>query len=266
MLLAKLNDALTEAHPKSNALCPHCGGKVISKCGGSQLYQSSEAAKEHNHNIWHWAHESSCIYHTEPETEWHLKWKNYAKGMGCEIEKRFDNNIADIFIENKIIEVQHSPISYTEILSRNKYYQCRGFEINWVFDFTEKTDTLHLLNIIGNHSHYFRISYLPYYVKSLFDYIPPSEPIHEPLQKYCVQFSPLYGRVFLDLGDEKTVMYLYCLNKKTAHGFCTEIFKPQIFGTDVFMDKIYGSLNVGEEFGCRYRAHQRELFEFGDDM
>lgn len=133
------NQQYIKAIPHTQAECPHCHKKVISKCGGSQLYQSSEDAKKHNHNIWHWAHESNCIYHTEPETEWHLKWKERAIENKCEIEVCYGERIADAVIKDKVIEFQHSGITSEEIISRSVFYG----KVDWIFDYRNKAVKLY---------------------------------------------------------------------------------------------------------------------------
>lgn len=132
------NQQYLKAIPHTQAECPHCHQKVMSKCGGSQLYQSSEDAKKHNHNIWHWAHESNCIYHTEPETDWHLRWKERAIENKCKIEVCYGERIADAVIKDKVIEFQHSGITSEEIISRSMFYG----KVDWIFDYRNKADKM----------------------------------------------------------------------------------------------------------------------------
>ena len=53
-----------KAAPKKEAICPTCLKEVIAKCGRIK--------------VWHWAHKSKldCDSFSEPETEWHINWKN----------------------------------------------------------------------------------------------------------------------------------------------------------------------------------------------
>lgn len=142
MLYAKNNDSLRiRAIPNTQASCPHCGEVVISKCGGSQLYESSEEARKNNHNIWHWAHKIKCIYETEPMTEWHINWQELAEKNGCEIEVNLGSRIADAMNSNTdIIEFQHSPISIEDLIARCEFYKELDLKIHWVFDVSHVSD------------------------------------------------------------------------------------------------------------------------------
>lgn len=126
MLLAKQNEIFIEAHPDMRALCPQCGNEVISKCGTIK--------------IWHWAHKVECPYHTEPETEWHLQWKIWAKERGFNVEVRRNNHIFDAFnpVTKTVFEFQHSPISQKELSERSFDAVNSGYLINWIFDYKKK--------------------------------------------------------------------------------------------------------------------------------
>lgn len=115
-----------KAIPHTQAECPHCHQKVISKCSEQRL------------RIWHWAHESKCKYHTEPETEWHLQWKERAIENKCEIEVCYGERIADAVFKDKIIEFQHSSITSKEIISRSMFYG----KVDWIFDYRNKADKM----------------------------------------------------------------------------------------------------------------------------
>ena len=135
MLLALKTDKLEKATPGANAICPHCRGQVAPRCGSIRT--------------WHWAHKvGECIYHTEPETEWHLEWKDRALKLGFEIEKRFGEHIADIYDPktNTVIEVQHSPISEEDIIDRCFYYSDLCMNVKWILDKIQKN--ISLTNVI----------------------------------------------------------------------------------------------------------------------
>jgi len=130
MLLAV--DPLTEerirARPGLYAVCPGCQKDVIPRCG--------------DFKIWHWAHKAGiCKYDSEPYTAWHLEWQEKALNAGMEIEKIFDPSQryrADIYDPKKniVTEVQHSPITMETIVDRCLFYDSKGIEIRWIFDFT----------------------------------------------------------------------------------------------------------------------------------
>jgi hypothetical protein len=117
MLYALINDDRKCATPdlkNSLSVCPHCYESVIAKCGSLK--------------IWHWSHQaySSCDH--EPETEWHLRWKERFP-KEC-VEVTVGVNRADVLINDIAIEFQHSPISIDTILQRQQAYK----KMAWVFD------------------------------------------------------------------------------------------------------------------------------------
>jgi len=132
MLLAldKHNEEKIRAMPGMKAICPGCQEEVIARCGDI--------------NIWHWAHKAGlCKYDYEPETRWHLEWKENALKLGMEIEKIFDTSQryrADIYDpkRNMVTEVQHSPITMETIIDRCSFYDSKGIRVRWIFDFIDR--------------------------------------------------------------------------------------------------------------------------------
>lgn len=117
MLFANnINGDKIEAEPNSKAICPMCNQKVISKCGEIK--------------VWHWAHKSliDCDSWGEGETEWHINWKKLVDKKFCEIKK--GNHRIDIFINNKVIELQNSPIQSYDIFERENFYK----NMIWLFN------------------------------------------------------------------------------------------------------------------------------------
>ncbi len=122
------------AMPNKVAKCPICNKDVISKCG--------------NIKVWHWAHKvgEDCDSFSEPETEWHIGWKNMFPKENREVilkEGFWDKESyhwadankkhrADIFINNLVIEFQNSPISSEEIKEREKFYNKMIWVLNGI--------------------------------------------------------------------------------------------------------------------------------------
>ena len=97
-------------------LCQYCGASMVAKCGRFKM--------------WHWAHfpRSSCDPWWGRETEWHRGWKNrFPKDWRevVHIDKRTgEKHIADVATpRGLIIEFQHSPLDYDELVSREAFYQ-----------------------------------------------------------------------------------------------------------------------------------------------
>lgn len=110
MKWAILNNKRIIASPKSEAFCPLCSAGVISKCGQIK--------------VWHWAHKSDfeCDSFGEPETKWHLDWKDMFEKELQEViikEHRAD-------IKNKkglVLEFQNSPLTLEKITERERFYK-----------------------------------------------------------------------------------------------------------------------------------------------
>ncbi len=111
---------LISATPDANAICPGCLEPVIPKCG--EIIS------------WHFAHRSNdCDSWSEPESEWHLKWKELAPPERREVV--IENHRADVIWpgHNGILELQHSSISLTELREREEFYRSKGYMVKWLF-------------------------------------------------------------------------------------------------------------------------------------
>lgn len=108
MIWAIKDNEKIKAEPNQEALCPICNKEVISKCGVIKT--------------WHWAHKSltDCDSWSEPESEWHLNWKNEFPKEQQEVV--IENHRADIKTPLRVIELQNSHISVEEINEREKFY------------------------------------------------------------------------------------------------------------------------------------------------
>jgi hypothetical protein len=132
----KITNERIEATPYiRSAICPLCNQEVIAKCGEIK--------------VWHWAHKSNneCDSFGEPETEWHLNWKNEFPKENQEViiseNELLERDIkkhsthdpdkkhrADVMINDLIIEFQNSPISPEQIMEREEFYD----NMIWVFN------------------------------------------------------------------------------------------------------------------------------------
>lgn len=96
-------------------ICSGCKKEVTAKCGSLKVH--------------HWAHKSlpDCDSWWEPETEWHLNWKEKFPEDYREVVFISDNgelHRADIHTPKGVtIEFQNSSISLDELTSRVKFYQ-----------------------------------------------------------------------------------------------------------------------------------------------
>lgn len=109
--------------PKLRGTCPLCGRETLAKCGSIKK--------------WHWSHANMehCDAWWENEGEWHRRWKSYFPESFREIvhfdQDTGEKHIADIKTDrHMVIELQHSPISESELLSREKFYK----NMIWIVD------------------------------------------------------------------------------------------------------------------------------------
>ena len=126
MKYAILNNTRVEPNKDViGAKCPFCGEDVIPKCGNIKIH--------------HWAHKSkdNCDSWWEHETEWHRQWKNIFPDRCQEFilydEITKEKHVADVRINNLVLEFQHSSISETERISREKFYK----NMFWIIDARE---------------------------------------------------------------------------------------------------------------------------------
>jgi competence protein CoiA len=118
MIWALKNNERIKAIPKEKANCPLCNEEVIAKCGEIK--------------IWHCSHKSNkdCDDWYEPETEWHINWKNEFPKEQQEII--IGKHRADIKTRTgNIIELQSSMLSYDKIKEREKFY---GEKLIWLLN------------------------------------------------------------------------------------------------------------------------------------
>ena len=117
--------------PTSVFFCPICQQKLIQKRKGEMRRP-------------HFAHLGMKDLHYVPctdrwhydKTKWHFDWQLLFSIDNYEvvINDKGKRHIADVLINNTVIEFQHSSISYGEFKERNDFYSAKGYEIVWVFD------------------------------------------------------------------------------------------------------------------------------------
>ena len=122
-----------KASPRAVGLCPNCKGVLIPKCGKLR--------------VWHWSHKitQDCEPWSEPETEWHLKWKNNVSDERR--EKMFADGVSKhradaVGVDGNVIEFQHSTIDSSEILLRTEFYSAFVKPMIWVVDALDFRDRL----------------------------------------------------------------------------------------------------------------------------
>ena len=116
---------------KETYYCPICGDELRTRQGTT--------------NAHHFAHKnnSNCAekdgWHYDM-SDWHYDWQKQFPVDNQEIVFAKNNKIhrADVFINNTVIEFQHSPITEAEFNDRNNFYKSFGYKVLWIFDAIDK--------------------------------------------------------------------------------------------------------------------------------
>jgi competence protein CoiA len=114
-----LYDALrNRPTPGARSSCALCDGELVAKCG--QIV------------TWHWAHlAADCDPWSEPETQWHRRWKAYFEERGAQVEVVMGPHRADVVMPSGlIIELQHDYLSTFDIAEREQFY---GSHLAWIY-------------------------------------------------------------------------------------------------------------------------------------
>ncbi len=118
--------SIESTEPGKHYYCPICREELIIKA------KDSIAVKAH------FAHKkgTDCDDFSHDMSEWHLNWQNKfpIENREVVIEKDGIKHRADVFIDNTVIEFQHSPITAEEIAKRNEFYLSCGYKVIWIFD------------------------------------------------------------------------------------------------------------------------------------
>ncbi|WP_298953190.1 competence protein CoiA family protein [uncultured Nonlabens sp.] len=124
MKYSLVNNLKVEPFPGGKGICLCCRQPTVSKCGIKVIH--------------HWAHKSlvHCDNWWENETEWHRKWKSHFP-QECQEIVLFDSltgekHIADVKTKSGIvIEFQNSPMSHSELKSRESFYKKNSLDCKW---------------------------------------------------------------------------------------------------------------------------------------
>lgn len=108
--------------------CPVCKNPVILKAGSIKIH--------------HFAHAQlmDCKNDDSEMSEWHVEWQKSFGLHNAEVIINIGNytHIADINLNNVVVEFQHSPITYKEAKKRTVFYTLDNRKLFWIFDFRDK--------------------------------------------------------------------------------------------------------------------------------
>ncbi|MCH5351650.1 MAG: hypothetical protein J1F39_06765 [Clostridiales bacterium] len=119
--------------------CEECGTPLLVCAKDSQCKRPYFA---HKRRADCWYDYKNCM------SDWHREWQEKFPVECREVVVKNEYGIkhrADIFINNTVIEFQHSPIAAEEIEKRNSFYISCGYNVVWVFDATNQ-----IKNSVGN--------------------------------------------------------------------------------------------------------------------
>lgn len=133
-------DEATEDEPY---FCEYCKEQLIIKKGDIRAH--------------HFAHKGTCTdnWHYDM-SDWHKEWQNLFPVESREVvmESNGEKHRADVFINNIVIEFQHSPLSNDEFNERNNFYTSLGFNVVWVFDVQEPYSEEKIYKLKGHNNNY----------------------------------------------------------------------------------------------------------------
>jgi hypothetical protein len=136
MEIALVNGERAEPFAGGRGNCPQCGSPMVAKCGPRVLH--------------HWAHfgRRNCDPWWETETPWHRAWKALFPEECREVSHIADDgeiHRADIKTPTGIVvEIQNSPMSDTERISREQFYRNLVWLVNGAH-FKNNFDFYHIL-------------------------------------------------------------------------------------------------------------------------
>ena len=102
-------------------------------CGATLRIDSKESDKRRTH----FKHIKKCLDDWKYEmSEWHYNWQCLFPKECREVvmDNGVETHRADVFINNTVIEFQHSNITRDDFTARNKFYTSLGYNVVWVFD------------------------------------------------------------------------------------------------------------------------------------
>ena len=117
--------------PGEKYFCPVCKQPLVTKKGQIKIHHFAHAIGYNCKDNWHY----------EEMSEWHLYWQNLFPEKCREVVMEHDGSIhrADVFVNDVVIEFQHSSMLNTEFDERNMFYNSLGYKVIWVFDFEEES-------------------------------------------------------------------------------------------------------------------------------
>jgi competence CoiA-like predicted nuclease len=228
------NERILATETGQRAICPCCEKEVISKCGEFVIF--------------HWSHKNKieCDSWYENKSKWHIDWQNKFDKKYQEIIVKDEQNvkhIADVLIDNLVIEFQHSPLSYNKIIERTEFYLLNSGKIIWVFDHRDTN-----IDLTYSKKTIFGMNFFTYDINSL------SKPIKKFIERNDKEL------ISFNIDNEYNELY-FILNKK--YGFKTNIYNSilRIENVKIYLLEIINELHERKKINKSLHHEKDELLK-----
>ena len=218
------NISIDDALPNNKYYCPLCKRELVQKKGRVKVHHFSHSF------------DNTCPFSHREMSSWHLIWQSCFDKRYCEKICRTEEviHIADVLINDTVIEFQHSPISYRDIEDRTVFHLDNGRKIVWLFDFRNKYNN----TIFEKHqTQYFDYMCNKYGIeninrRNLYHWSRPNKSIN------AIPFYYEQVYLFLQLCDDLIIYVDW--NFKSSSGDLTtfEYFTGEKYTKAMFMDKV----------------------------
>lgn len=133
---------INEALKTQKYYCPACKNELMQKRGDMRTHHFAHyPSKDEKQN--------NCpLRYYSGITQWHFDWLNRFNKENIEIILENDNQrfVADVLINNTVIEFQHKNLTIEQFRERNNFYTSLGYKIIWIFDLIDEYQSNKIIN------------------------------------------------------------------------------------------------------------------------
>jgi len=219
---------ISNATPAKKYVCPLCRMELIQRRG-----------KINTHHFAHYSRRNCDDWYVD-KTEWHRLWQLCfpVSAQEQKIEIGSVKHIADVAINNVVIEFQHSSISAEDFQERALFYSCGGRKLIWVIDCRKDYESERIL--WSDEAPFGGARYKWYQPK-----------------KYLAGVIPRQKRgieVFLQI-DEETLLQIVTIACSYQGVYSYKEFSAYELNIDDFMEFVGGQINT------EWKPKEEEKFE-----
>lgn len=221
------NVSIKDALSTQKYFCPHCNAELIQRKGQIKTH--------------HFAHKpkGECPYSHREMSLWHLEWQSHFDIEQCEVYCCSNDEvcIADVLINDTVIEFQHSPISYEEISRRTFFHSRHNRKIIWLFDFRKKYNCTILERMNCGTSYYYacqKFGICSIERKNLFEWERPNVSITA--LDYLDNEEIIF--LFLQLADDLIIHVTWNIHSPDFEQVSFEYFSGEKLTKQQFLNKV----------------------------